>query len=276
MNIFIVGLGLIGASIAEGLHQKDHLIAGYDQNDHVMEEAKKLGLIDQNSSFEMMKKADLIILALYPKDNISFLEKHINDLRQGQTLTDVSGTKSWMMDQIEGLLPEGISYTSMHPMAGRETSGFNSRSAHLFAHANLMIVKGSKSNENDETLLRTIADDLKFGKITVTDATTHDKLIAFTSQLTHILAVCLMHADHESKTKEATGDSFRDLTRIAKINELMWSELFLENKEALIHMMDLFESEIKLVKEMIKKHDQDKLIEYLRQAKEKRKAFDIH
>lgn len=276
MKIFIVGLGLIGASIAEGLHQKGHFILGYDQKSQVMEEAKRLKLIDEDSSLERIKEADLVILALYPKDNIAFLEKHKDLLKEGQSLSDVSGTKSWMMEKIEGMLPKGVSYTSMHPMAGRETSGFEARSAHLFTRANLMIVKGSKSIENDETLIRIIADDLKFGKITVTDADTHDKLIAFTSQLTHILAVCLMHADHESKTVDATGDSFRDLTRIAKINELMWSELFLENKEALLYMMDLFEGEIKFVKDLIQSHDQEKLIEYLRQAKEKRKAFDIH
>lgn len=276
MKIFIVGLGLIGASIAEGLHQKGHHIQGYDLNDSIMNEAIKLGIIDQHSHLDHLKDTDLVILALYPKDNISFLEKHQRYLRQGQLLTDVSGTKAWMMEKIEALLPSGVSYTSMHPMAGRETSGFHARSAHLFAHANLVIVKGAKSQENDETILRSIAEDLKFGKITVTDAKTHDKLIAFTSQLTHVLAVCLMHADHESKTVDATGDSFRDLTRIAKINEVMWSELFLENKEALIHMIDFFESEIKHVKDLIQSHDQEALKTYLRQAKEKRKAFDIH
>ena len=276
MKIFIVGLGLIGASLAEGLHQKGHHVEGYDQNESIMSEAKKLGFISIDTNLNQLKEAELVILALYPKDNISFLESNLSLFTHGQTVTDVSGTKAWMMEKIEDLLPEGVSYTSMHPMAGREISGFHARSAHLFTHANLMIVKGKKSIEKDETLIRCVARDLNFGKITVTDAHTHDQLVAFTSQLTHVIAVCLMHADHEKNTKEATGDSFRDLTRIAKINEMMWSELFLENKEALISMIELFENELEHMKSMIKMHDQDKLITYLRQAKEKRKDFDIH
>lgn len=276
MKVFIVGLGLIGASIAEGLKQKGYHLFAYDRDEAVMEEAKKLKLIDETSSLESMHDADLIILALYPKDNVSFLKTYQSYLKPGQIITDVSGTKEMMMDDIEHIIPEYVSYTSMHPMAGKETSGFPSRNAYLFAHANLIIVKGSKSQERDEILLRNIADDLKFGKITVTDAKTHDLLIAFTSQLTHILAVCLMHVDQNPLTKEATGDSFRDLTRIAKINEVMWSELFLENKDALIHMIETFEKELKHTKDLINQKDQELLKKYLREAKEKRKSFDSH
>lgn len=276
MKIFIVGLGLMGGSYAEALKLKGHHVSGFDLNNEVFQEAKRLEVIDSLSSLDDMKKADIIILALYPKDNVSFIHKYRDLFKEGQLLTDVSGTKVWMMEEIEKLLPEGISYTSMHPMAGRETSGFNSRSSHLFTHANLMIIKGNRSKESDETILRLIAEDLKFGKITVTNANTHDRLVAFTSQLTHILAVAFMHADHEQDTKEATGDSFRDLTRIAKINETMWSELFLENKEALLDMINSFDFELQKIKDMISSNDQKNLKEYLRQAKEKRKTFDIH
>ncbi|HAX02777.1 MAG: hypothetical protein A2Y45_04690 [Tenericutes bacterium GWC2_34_14] len=276
MKIFIVGLGLIGASYAEGLHQAGHHVFGYDRDNHILNEAKKLHLIDEDSSLERIKDVDLLILALYPKDNVEFIKTHQTCFKPGLIVTDVSGTKAWMMNEIEKHMPEGITYTSTHPMAGRETSGFYERSPYLFTRANLMIVRGSKSGENDEKVLRVIASDLKFGKISVVDAETHDRLVALTSQLTHILAVCLMHADHEKETKEATGDSFRDLTRIAKINESMWSELFLENKTILIDIISSFEKELDLVKDMILSNDQEGLKTYLRQAKEKRKTFDIH
>jgi len=276
MKIFIVGLGLIGASYAEGLHQARHHILGYDLNESILNEAKSLGFIDKGSSLDDMSQAEVILLALYPKDNVSFLKEHGHLLRKGQIITDVSGTKVWMMNEIEAIIPEGVSYTSMHPMAGRETSGFYQRSPYLFTRANLMIVKGTKSKESDEMVIRSIASDLNFGKISVVDAYTHDRLVALTSQLTHVLAVCLMHADHEKETKEATGDSFRDLTRIAKINETMWSELFLENKDILLDMINTFEQELDVIKSLILSHDQEKLKAYLRQAKEKRKSFDIH
>ena len=276
MNIFIVGLGLIGGSLAEGLHLKGHHLYGYDQDDVVMKETIEKKLIDQDSNIASLSEAELVILALYPKDNVSFMKQYGHQLKPGQILTDISGTKTWMMQEIEKILPEGVSYTSLHPMAGREMSGFHYRSAYLFAHANLMMVKGLKSSPQDEIILRSIADDLNFGKITVTDAKTHDELIAFTSQLTHILAVCLMHVDSDPLTKEATGDSFRDLTRIAKINEVMWSELFLENKEALLKMIETFEKELKHTKDLIQDEDQETLKKYLKDAKEKRKNFDIH
>src|SRR3989339_209817 len=250
MKIFIVGLGLIGASYAEGLHQAGHHVFGYDRDNHILNEAKKLHLIDEDSSLERIKDVDLLILALYPKDNVEFIKTHQTCFKPGLIVTDVSGTKAWMMNEIEKHMPEGITYTSTHPMAGRETSGFYERSPYLFTRANLMIVRGSKSGENDEKVLRVIASDLKFGKISV--------------------------VDDETETKEATGDSFRDLTRIAKINESMWSELFLENKTILIDIISSFEKELDLVKDMILSNDQEGLKTYLRQAKEKRKTFDIH
>lgn len=276
MKIFIVGLGLIGASYAEGLHQAGHEIYGYDQNPLWIEKAKEIGFIHHESDISMIGTVDLIILALYPKDNVAFIKKYQHLFKHGQVLTDVSGTKTWMMNEIETILKPGISYTSMHPMAGRETSGFNHRHPAMFHRANLMVIKGPRSIDRDEVLLNLIKNDLKFGKLLVTDAKTHDQLVAFTSQLTHLLAVTLMHADPLEHTKEATGDSFRDLTRIAKINEIMWSELFLENKDVLLKTIDLFTENLNYVRQMIEHDDQDSLIKFLKEAKEKRKSFDVH
>jgi prephenate dehydrogenase len=276
MKIMIIGLGLIGASYAEGLKLAGHDVYGLDHDAHVMEEAIQKHVILSTSSVDIIKTCDVVILALYPHDNVAWVKENGHYLQKGQLLTDVSGTKAKMMQAIETILPQGIFYTSHHPMAGKEISGFHARSAHLFHRANFIIVQGIHSGESDENILRGIANDLKFGKIIVTDATTHDKLIAFTSQLTHVMAVCFMHADHEENTKQATGDSFRDLTRIAKINETMWSELFIENKEHLLVMMDRMEDELKKIKKMIQEDNMMELQTYLRQAKEKRKSFDIH
>ncbi|PKK99301.1 MAG: prephenate dehydrogenase/arogenate dehydrogenase family protein [Tenericutes bacterium HGW-Tenericutes-2] len=275
MKIFVVGLGLIGASYAEGLHQAGHHVYGYDLIEKNIEKGIHLGFIEKDNSLSKISVADLIILALYPKDNVEFIQKNKNLLTAGQILTDVSGTKSWMMDEIEKILPNGISYTSHHPMAGRESSGFESRNFHIFKNANFIIVKGKKSDKNDIGVLELVANNLKFGKITVTDAKTHDELIAFTSQLTHILAVTLIQSDHLKETKEATGDSFRDLTRIAKINEVMWTELFLENKDALVTKINEFMTELVYIKELILDDDKKRLMNYLKEAKEKRKSFDI-
>jgi prephenate dehydrogenase len=160
-------------------------------------------------------------------------------------------------------------------MAGKETNGFSSRDYKIFKDANFLIVQGKKSIEHDEKLLREIAKSLQFGKITVMDAKTHDELIAFTSQLTHVLAVSLVHSDHLTMTKDATGDSYRDLTRIAKINETMWTELFLENKDALLQKISDFEVQLHKIKTLIQENKEAELQKYLKEAKERRKTFDL-
>ena len=274
MKIFIVGLGLIGASYAEGLKKKGHQIYGYNRTKRVVDLAIKEGIIEKDNSFEKISEANVIILGLYPEHNVEFLKKHQSFLRKGQLVTDVSGTKVWMMDEIEKIISESISYTSHHPMAGKEVSGYHAKDYKILGNANFIIVKGKKSLENDEIILRTIAKDLGFGKITVTTPEKHDELIAFTSQLTHVIAVSLVHSDHLEETKGATGDSYRDLTRIAKINENMWTELFLENKQALLKKISDFEKELDDLKTLIKNNDKSNIQKYLKDAKEKRKQFD--
>ena len=275
MKIFIVGLGLIGASYAEGLHHRGHKIFAYDRNEDVVKTAVKHGFVESDNSLKRLTSCDLVLLALYPEHNVEFVKNNIDLFKKGQVVTDVSGTKIKMMKNIENLLPDGISYTSHHPMAGKETSGFDARDYTMFKKANFLIVTGKKSLQKDEMLLREVANDLRFGKITVLDAKTHDELIAFTSQLTHVLAVALVQSDTLTLTKEATGDSYRDLTRIAKINEIMWSELFLENKDTLLQKIDDFEHQLETIKTLIKQDKVEELRNYLKQAKERRKAFDL-
>jgi prephenate dehydrogenase len=276
MKIFIVGLGLIGASYAEGLKLKGHEIYGYDKDLDTLNKAKELEVIHKESMLKDINKVDLVILALYPQENVKFIKDHYNLFVKNQVITDVAGTKTHMIEEIINLLPDGISYTSHHPMAGRESSGFLNRDYKIFNKANFIIVKTPKSKEIDFQILEIIKNDLNFGKMTVVDAKTHDELIAFTSQLTHILAVSLIQSDHLEETKKATGDSFRDLTRIAKINEEMWTELFLENKKVLIDKITDFQLELELVKDLIQKEQKNELKKYLKEAKEKRKSFDIH
>jgi prephenate dehydrogenase len=274
MKIFIVGLGLIGASYAQGLKKAGHEIYASNRTKAVVAQAIKENIVEIDNDISFLSKVDLIILGLYPKHNIEFLAKHKHLLKKGQVITDVSGTKAWMTKEIEALIPEGVSYTSHHPMAGKESSGYASKDYKIFKDANFIIVKGQKSGVKDEKILKNIASDLKFGKITITDAQTHDELIAFTSQLTHVIAVSLVQSDHLKETPQATGDSYRDLTRIAKINEVMWTELFLENKEALLKKINDFEEELDKLKKHIEKDDKESIQEYLKAAKEKRKVFD--
>ena len=274
MKIFIVGLGLIGASYAQGLKKAGHQIYAFNRSKVSIDKAIHENIIEKDNDISKISESDLIILSLYPNHNIEFLTQHNHLLKAGQILTDVSGTKDWMVDQIENICPQGVSYTSHHPMAGKETSGYDAKDYKIFKKANFIIVKSKLSLDKDEKVLRDIAKDLKFGKITVTSPQRHDELIAFTSQLTHVIAVSLVNSDHLEETAQATGDSYRDLTRIAKINETMWTELFLENKKVLLQKIDDFENELDRLKQMIKNEDKLEMTKYLKKAKEKRLTFD--
>lgn len=276
MKIMIIGLGLMGGSYAEGLKKKGYDVYGLDLNESVFEKAKAIGLIHKGSSIDMIASMDLVILALYPKDNVSFMKRNIDFFTDQQLITDISGTKVWMVEAIEEILKPNMRYVSHHPMAGRETSGFEYRDDGMFKGANAIIVKSVLSTKNDIETLRSILNDLEFGKITVTDPKTHDDFIAYTSQLTHILAVALVNGHEDHDVKDATGDSYRDLTRIAKINETMWSELFLENKKALLSKIEQFKKALNDLEQAIQHEDAEGLKEMLKKAKEKRKSFDQH
>lgn len=274
MTYFIVGLGLIGASYAEGLHLKGHKVYAYNRSEDKVKKAIEEGIVEADNDMSKISDADVIVLSLYPKHNIEFLNQYRHLLKKGQMITDVSGTKVWMIDELVKLIPEGISYTSHHPMAGKEVSGYDAKDYRIFKGANFVIVPSCKSLDTDDQLLKVIAADLLFGKILKVDAKTHDQLIAFTSQLTHVIAVALVNSDQYLETKKATGDSYRDLTRIAKINEHMWTELFLENKPALLNVIHHFEDQLDKMKMMIENDDKEGLKTYMRHAKEKRLSFD--
>ncbi|MFP4177730.1 MAG: prephenate dehydrogenase [Acholeplasmataceae bacterium] len=274
MRVFIVGLGLIGGSYAAGLSRAGHRVHAYDIRDEVLEEGKRLGLLAPDNGIDRLAEADLVVLCLYPKDNVAFIEAHRESLGPGQLVTDVSGTKEAIIPLIEKALPEKVRYLSHHPMAGKAVGGFENRDSAMFVGANFLIVETALSTKEDIRMLEGLAKDLKFGKIMVTDAARHDHLIAFTSQLAHVIAISLMQCDTSTDTPRATGDSFRDLTRIANINDDMWSELFLSNGKALTEVIDRFQDEVTRLREAIVTENRDELRKTMRQAREKRKAFE--
>ncbi len=264
----------MGASYAEVLSKNGHDVYGYDLN----HETLQIALADQvikDKNIDLIKTSDLVILALYPKDNIDFIKTH-QHLFNNQLITDIAGTKTHMIQALIDILPKNVRYVSHHPMAGREKKGYLHKDITMFKNANFLIVETPNSAENDIQTIAALGKEMGFGKITRLTPKEHDELIAHTSQLTHLLAVGLMLSDNSLHTKDATGDSFRDLTRIAKINEDMWTELFLDNKDALIQETDRFIETLELLKELIKNNRGETLKNKLREAKEKRFHFDEH
>lgn len=274
MNILIVGLGLIGGSYAKGLKEKKHKIFGVDVNDNTLDYAIKNNICDEVSKDPSLfiPKADMIILGLYPQLIIEFLNKYHSMFNENQLITDVCGVKSaFLMNAIE--LSKPALYISHHPMAGKEKSGIEFSDNKIFMGMNFLIVDVN-NKEEDINRLKEIANDLGFGRISVVSAKYHDKMIGFTSQLTHAIAVSLVNSDTEDDTKKFIGDSYRDLTRIAMINENLWSELFFANREYLLSEITNFEAELLKLKLCLVENNKDGLKEIFIKSRNKRKEME--
>lgn len=276
MNICIVGLGIIGASYAIGLMKKGHKVYGIDKDSKTIDYALKHNYIvdGYTDDFKILSKCDLIILAIYPQSIINFLNENNSYFHSGQIITDVCGIKSSFIKKAT-ILAKDAYYLSHHPMAGKEKIGIEYADSNIFKGANFLITPiDDFVNEAAVKCLNKIALDLEFGKVSVVDYKKHDKMIAFTSQLTHAIAVSLVNSDSDSDTINFIGDSYRDLTRIAMINEKLWAELFLENKEALLNHISNFEKQLDILKSSLINNDKDKLNELFKNSTIIRKKME--
>ena len=273
MNILIVGLGVIGGSYAKGL--KNHYVYGADINPNTLEKAKMEGFIkDGGDVMDFIHLADVVVLSIYPKTVIDFIKKYRNEFKNNAIVTDVTGVKGHFIYEAQNLLPDYVEFVGAHPMAGKEKRGIEYADPNVFLNANFLITKTDKNTEKGIDIVRCLAMELGFGKISIVTPEYHDRVIAFTSQLTHAIAVSLVNSDTDPNTPENTGDSYRDLTRIAKINEDLWSELFLENKKNLLLEMDKFLGEFMNIRSMVQNDDQKGLIEAFKNSTKKRMMFD--
>ena len=277
MNILIVGLGVMGGSYARALTKKGFHIRCITKDAADIEYALGEGMIAEGTvevRADWLAEAELIVFALYPKTFISWIKENGHLLKRGVTITDVSGVKSGVIASIQGLLPEGVEFISAHPMAGRERSGVAFSDDSVFTGANYIVVPTEKNTEKAILLCEALGRTLGFLRISRLDAEAHDRMIAFLSQLTHCIAVSLMNCNDAPDMEKYTGDSFRDLTRIAKINENMWSELFLLNKDALLAEMDAFAKEFADFRALLAAEDAEGMKEKMRASTEKRMKFD--
>ena len=275
MKIFIVGLGLMGASYAQKLHQIGHEVFGYDINKDVMSKALEEGFISFESDLSKLMTVDVIILALYPNDNIDFIKAHQHLFNSGAFLTDISGIKKISVSLIESILREDIRYISHHPMAGRAKKGFDGKDPDMFLNNQAIIIESKRASLKDYELLENLIKSLGFKHLKRLNPKEHDEAIAYTSQLTHIIASALMDGFSDSYLG-TTGDSFRDLTRIANINETLWTELYLNNKEALIKALNTFQHHLDLLKHSIEDEDSKTIEKILKRSRLKREAFEKH
>lgn len=276
-KFLIVGLGLLGGSYARGLTEKGYYVEAITKDEKDIEfaiqhEMIKKGTTEVNE--DMIRNADIIIFALYPTTFTKWIETYGELIKPGTLITDVTGVKGCIVEKIQNMLPPLVEFISAHPMAGREVYGIENSDESIFYGANYIVVTTKRNTDEGVEACKRIGEILGFGRISELSPEAHDEMIGFVSQLTHCIAVSLMNCYEHGHLERYTGDSFRDLTRIARINENMWSELFLMNKEPLLRQMDLFMGEFNKLRDSLVEGDTEKMKEMMRTSTERRKLFD--
>lgn len=277
MNIVIVGLGVIGGSFAMGLKEAGYNnVFGVDVDEHTLTKAKSLGLIKEGfkTGESFFKEADLTILAIYPKLVKKFIEDNKENFKPGSVITDATGIKEMFIKDIIEILPKNVDFIFGHPMAGREKKGIDFATNDVFKGANYIITPIERNKKENLDLVENIALKMGFKRVKRITPEFHDEMIGFTSQLPHAMAVALINSDEEGRdTGSFIGDSYRDLTRIANINEELWSELFLGNKNNLLKAINNFELELDLIKKAIHDNDKETLMKYFRRSSARREKL---
>ncbi len=278
LTVTVVGLGVIGGSFAEGLKKIGvGTVYGIDKNSNTLTTAIQKNFIDKgfSSGAEPLSKSDIVILALYPNLLKNFILENNSFFKKNSVLTDVAGIKEKIVSELKPILRDDIDFILGHPMAGKEKQGIEFADVNVFKGANYILVDTKNNKSENIILLEKLIKELGFKNINYQSAKEHDEIIAFTSQLTHLIAVALVNSDNEKyNTPKLVGDSFRDLTRIAKINENLWTELFLGNKNNLLNMIEQFESELDKLKFLLEKEDVEGLQREFKKSTFRREKFD--
>lgn len=277
MKILIVGLGLLGGSYARGLRRFGFRIGAITKEQKDIDYALREGIIDEGTTEldeRLIGEADLVVFALYPHIFVEWIREYQGLLKSGALLTDVTGVKRSVVYRIQDMLREDVEFIAAHPMAGREVSGVENSTEKMFIGANYIVTPTAKNTPEAIQTCVEIGRLLGFSRVATLSPEEHDEMIGFLSQLTHCIAITLMTCNDKENMEKFTGDSFRDLTRIARINDLMWSELFIANKDALLNQMNLFIDKFTELKNMLETEDVDGMRAMMRYSTARREKFD--
>ena len=277
VNVLIVGLGLMGGAYAIGLKRKGYRVTAITRSEASIKYALENGIIDEGSTTldpKLLSEAELVVFGLYPNVFIDWIRDNQHLLRSGAVITDVTGVKTSVVYEIQEMLRPDIEFVPAHPMAGREVYGVQNSAGVNVSEANYIVTPTSKNTPEGIEAIKKLGEEIGFAKISVLSPEDHDEMIAFVSQLAHCLAVVLMTCNELENIEDYTGNSFRDLTRIAHINENMWSELFMMNKDALLKQMDLFSAQFNSLRNMIERSDVDAMKKMMIESTVRRDKFD--
>ncbi len=272
MTIFISGLGLIGGSLAKAISTRTpHTVIGTDTNEKSLENALSSGAIHKAGNSDNIKEADIVIVALYPTAAVKFITDNLTLFKKGAIVVDTCGVKNEVFDGLFGKLSgANIHFVGGHPMAGVERSGFDHSFASLFDGASMILCPDMCKNREAVQTLSEFFSNIGFGKITISTADHHDKVIAFTSQLAHVVSSAYVHGEYATEHKGFSAGSFKDMTRVARLNADMWTELFFENRENLSLCVGELISNLEKFKDALDRNDREQMHTLLASGNERK------
>lgn len=270
MKVAVIGLGLIGGSMAKAVHENANLeVYGTDADPKVIKMALDEGTLSKELKFDNVSDCDLVIVALYPKDVVSVIKSYSEYMKAGTIVVDCTGVKSPVCNELsQSLLSKGIHFVGGHPMAGKEVAGYVNAESAMFANASMILCRDEYT---DETAFKQMCEfflKIGFKRIKETTPKEHDAVIAYTSQMAHIISNAYIKSDTLPNRYGFSAGSFKDLTRVAYLNECMWTDLFLENKESLLKEIDTFMEHMSEYREALSAENKEELIKLLGRGRE--------
>ena len=275
MKVGILGLGLIGGSLARAYSIAGHSVLAQERDASILSFAMLAGAVDGELNDEAIPSCDLILLAIYPDGSARWLEEHAHQISRETLVMDCCGVKDEICRRCFPLARRfGFTFVGGHPMAGSHFSGFKYSRASLFRGAPMVLVPPVF---DDMELLSRVKDALspcEFGSFSVTTAQDHDRMIAFTSQMPHILSNAYIKSPTALEHKGFSAGSYKDLTRVAWLNPQMWAELFLENRENVLRELDYYIESLRAYQEAIRQEDLGTLTALLEEGKRRKEVVD--
>ena len=275
MTVGVVGLGLIGASMCKALAAKGHRILGWDTDEHVRKYAMLTETIQEELTADRTAECDFLFLAVYPGAAVEELKGLAPGIRKETIVCDLCGVKRAVCGPCFALAEEyGFTFIGGHPMAGKQFSGIKYSDAKLYQGATMILVPKEQEDLFRVSRLRELLRDAGFGSVTITTADRHDEMIAFTSQLAHVVSNAYIKSPTAAEHLAFSAGSYRDLTRVATLNEVMWTELFLDNADHLGFELDCLIDALTRARDALAAGDAETLCRLLREGRERKEAID--
>ena len=268
-TVVVAGLGLMGGSMAMAFKKHtDWMVYGWNRTRTVAEKALERGAIDGIADEETIAQCDLLIPVLYPEATIDFLRRVIPTMKPGAQVVDLVGVKTKVIDSLEPIaLERGVHYTGGHPMAGKEVAGFDNAEAELYEGASMILVPTAATAPGEIEQLSELFLQLGFGMTKICDKYEHDRMIAHTSQLCHVVSNCYVKSPSSPNHKGFSAGSYRDMIRVAGVNEVLWTDLFLTNRDALLEELDIFLSDLQKVRKALDEADEQEMRTLLKEGR---------